>query len=285
MLENIVAQIFRSQGFSVRLEKNGIRAEKEGKSVFVGIISEGELDAFLGEVQKEPWFKVAIPTYEFTSKEQKAALQMKVSLWSLDEVEDRIKGGLFEVLDLPKDLEKEEKGVTEGIVEPVMTNDDIREIGKRTVRGFNYMLQLVPHFVYDFKCVLKVPGETDRVVEGCVAINALTSQWETWGPDFETVEEVSTTHERLEPKIDEEIAFERAKIAARELGTEEIERIYEAEHATIVEKRVESPEEKDILLNGRGLMYLPVWCVEGTLGAIIVNANTGKIIREDYYEI
>jgi hypothetical protein len=27
-----------------------------------------------------------------------------------------------------------------------------------------------------------------------------------------------------------------------------------------------------------------VWCVEGTLGAIIVNANTGKIVREDYYE-
>ncbi len=200
----------------------------------------------------------------------------------MDEVEDRIKGELFELLNLPEHLEHEE--VTEAIVKPVLARDDIREIGKKTVTGFNYMLQLVPHFVYDFKCALNVPGGEDRVVEGCVAINALTSQWETWEPDFETVEEVSATHERLEPKIDEESAFKSAKAAAQELGTEEIESIREADHATIVEKKVESPEEEDIVLNRRGLVYLPVWCVEGTLGVIIVNANTGKIIREDYYE-
>ncbi|MFQ5909108.1 MAG: hypothetical protein ACE5IJ_00095 [Thermoplasmata archaeon] len=282
MLENIVAQIFRSQGFSVKLEKSRIRAEKAGKSVFVGIISEGELDTFLKEVSKEPWFKVAIPTYEFTGEEQKDALERKVSLWSLDEVEDRIQGELFEVLDLPDDFEREE--VMEAIVKPVLTHDDIREIGKKTVGGFKYMLQLVPHFVYDFTAVLTVPGENDRIVDGCVAINALTSQWETWERGFETVEEVSISHERLEPKIDVESALERAREAARELGTEEIESVQEADHATIVEKRVESPEDEDVALKRRGLVYLPVWCVEGTLGAIIVNANTGKIIREDYYE-
>ncbi|MFQ6107288.1 MAG: hypothetical protein ACE5QF_06865 [Thermoplasmata archaeon] len=282
MLENIVAQIFRSQGFSVKLEKNRIHAEKAGKSVFVGIVSEGELDSFLEEVGDDSRFKVAIPTYGFTSNEQKTALDKKVSLWGLDEVEDRIKGELFEVLDLPEGLDDRE--VRETIVKPVLTSDDIREIGKKTVKGFNYMLQLVPHFVYDFRSVLRVPGEDDRVVEGCVAINALTSQWEIWDKDFETVEEVSATHERLEPKTDEKSALERAIVAARELGTEEIETIHEEDHATIVEKRVENPEEEDIALNSRGLVYLPVWCVEGTLGVIIVNANTGKIIREDYYE-
>jgi hypothetical protein len=283
MLENIVAQIFRSQGFSVKLERNRIQAEKGGKSVFVGIVSEGELDMFLKEVQKGPSFKVAIPTYEFTSTEQEAALEERVSLWGLDEVEDRIKGELFEVLDLPTELDQET--ISEAIVRPVLSKDDVREIGKKTVRGFNYMLQLVPHFVYDFKSVLKIPEEEDRVIEGCVAINALTSQWETWEPGFETVEEVSITHERLEPKIDEESASDNARTAARELGTEEIESVEEADHAIVVEKRVESPEEEDIILKRRGLVYLPVWCIEGTLGAIIVNANSGKIIREDYYEV
>ncbi len=283
MLENIVAQIFRSQGFSVELQKNRIRAEKAGKSVFVAIISEGELDTFLREVSKEPWFKVAIPTYEFSSEEQKAALDCKVSLWGLDEVEDRIKGELFEVLNLPENLEEDEKA-KEVIVRPVLTKDEIREIGKKTVRGFNYMLQLVPHFVYEFESVLHVPGEDDRVVDGCIAVNALTSQWETWEMDFETVEAIDTTHETLEPKIGEESASEIARGAARELGTREIESVHEADHATIVEKRVESPEEEDISTRHTGLVYLPVWCVEGTLGAIIVNANTGKIVREDYYE-
>lgn len=283
MLENIVAQIFRSQGFSVELEKNRIRAQKAGKSVFVAIISEGELDTFLKEVSKEPWYKVAIPTYEFSGKEQEAALDRKVSLWGLDEVEDRIKGELFEVLDLPLDLEEPERA-KEVIVRPVLTKDNIREIGKKTVRGFNFMLQLVPHFIYEFESVLHVHGEEDRVVDGCIAVNALTSQWETWEMDFETVEAIDTTHETLEPKIDEESASEIAREAARELGTKEIESVHEADHATVVEKRVESPAEGDVSTKHRGLVYLPVWCVEGTLGAIIVNSNTGKIVREDYYE-
>lgn len=283
MLENIVAQIFRSQGFSVRLEKNRIRAEKAGRSVSVAIVSEGELDTFLKEASQEPWFKVAIPTYDFSSKEQKAALDRKVLLWGLDEVEDRIKGELFEVLNLPQDLEDEGE-VKEVIVRPVLTRDDIREIGKKTVRGFNYMLQLVPHFVYEFESVLHVPGEEDRVVDGCIAVNALTSQWETWGMDFETVETIDITHEVLEPKIGEESASEIARGAARKLGTKEIESVHEADHATVVEKRVETPKEEDVSTRNAGLIYLPVWCVEGTLGAIIVNANTGKIVREDYYE-
>ena len=283
MLENIVAQIFRSQGFSVELEKNRIRAQKAGKMVFVATISEGELDTFLREVSKEPGFKVAIPTYEFSGKEQKAALDRKVLLWGLDEVEDRIKGELFEVLDLPQDLEETEKA-KEVIVRPVLTKDNIREIGKRTVRGFNFMLQLVPHFIYEFESVLHIHGEEDRVVDGCIAVNALTSQWETWEMDFETVEAIDTTHETLEPKIDEESASDIAREAARQLGTKEIESVHEADHATIVEKRVKSPEEGDVSTKHVGLVYLPVWCVEGTLGAIIVNSNTGKIVREDYYE-
>jgi hypothetical protein len=283
MLENIVAQIFRSQGFSVQLEKNRIRAEKSGRSVFVGIITEGELDTFLKEVSKEAWFKVAIPTYDFSGKEQEAALERKVSLWGLDEVEDRIKGELFEVLDLPEDLEEKEKP-KEVIVRPRLNKDDIREIGKKTVRGFNYMMQLVPHFAYRFESVLHVPGEEDRVVNGCIAVNALTSQWETWDTDFETIEAIDTTHETLEPKINEEGASEIARKAARELGTKEVESVQEGEHATVVERRVESPQEEGISIEHIGLVYLPVWCVEGTLGAIIVNGNTAKIVREDYYE-
>ena len=278
-----MAQIFRSQGFSVELTENRIRAEKSGKSVFVGIITEGELESFLQEVGKEAWFKVAIPTYEFSSKEQKAALDRKVSLWGLDEVEDRIKGELFEVLDLPDELEEPRK-TEEVIVKPLLSKDDIREIGKKTVRGFNYMLQLVPHFAFRFESVLQTPDEDDKRASGCIAVNALTSQWETWTADFETVGTIGTTHETLEPKIDEKTAQKIARKAARELGTTEIESVKVAEHATVVERRIESPDEEGVSVESVGLVYLPVWCVEGTLGAVIINANTAKIVREDYYE-
>ena len=111
------------------------------------------------------------------------------------------------------------------------------------------MLQLVPYFIYDFRSVLKIPDEEDEVVGGCIAVNALTSTWETWEPDFETVEEVSLTHERLEPKVDENGALEKAKEAARELSTKEIESVSEADHATIVERRVESPADEDVSIS------------------------------------
>ena len=37
-------------------------------------------------------------------------------------------------------------------------------------------------------------------------------------------------------------------------------------------------------LEKRGLVMVPVWCVEGSHGVMILDATTGKIISEDYYQ-
>ena len=50
-----------------------------------------------------------------------------------------------------------------------------------------------------------------------------------------------------------------------------------------MERKVLSPRSEDIVLRGVGLYYLPIWCVEGVHGVMIINAGTGKIISEDYY--
>ena len=44
-----------------------------------------------------------------------------------------------------------------------------------------------------------------------------------------------------------------------------------------------SPKEDAIEINRRGLIYLPVWCVEGSNGVMIINATTGKVVKEDTY--
>jgi hypothetical protein len=33
------------------------------------------------------------------------------------------------------------------------------------------------------------------------------------------------------------------------------------------------------------VFYIPIWCVEGIHGIMIVNAGTGKIVSEDYYRL
>jgi hypothetical protein len=32
-----------------------------------------------------------------------------------------------------------------------------------------------------------------------------------------------------------------------------------------------------------GIYYVPIWCVEGTKGVMILNASTGKVLSEDYF--
>ncbi|MFQ5884838.1 MAG: hypothetical protein ACE5IO_07035, partial [Thermoplasmata archaeon] len=88
---------------------------------------------------------------------------------------------------------------------------------------------------------------------------------------------------KLEPKIDEKEAFQIAQNKAMELGTMEKERVRETGSARVVEKKRIKPKKEDVQIGGEGLVYLPIWCVEGTKGVIIINACTGKILRENLY--
>jgi hypothetical protein len=74
---------------------------------------------------------------------------------------------------------------------------------------------------------------------------------------------------------------------------EEVVRMYSYEReiirdsgqVTVVEKKKVSPRTEDVNLEGQGIFYIPIWCVEGIHGVMIVNAGTGKIISEDYYRL
>jgi hypothetical protein len=51
----------------------------------------------------------------------------------------------------------------------------------------------------------------------------------------------------------------------------------------MTEKKLVSPKSDSIELEDMGIFYLPIWCIEGVKGVMILNASTGKIISEDYY--
>ncbi|MEE9152305.1 MAG: hypothetical protein V3U20_10820 [Thermoplasmata archaeon] len=187
----------------------------------------------------------------------------------------------------PINVRIEPKGaeeVKEVIMKPNITMSEVSEISKKIVQGFRFDLELIPYYVFDYSCELVVGGKaTPQITQGTLAVNGLTNNAESWDFDFETVMDVETTHTKLEPKFDEEKAFETAKESAITLNTKEIQTVDDRGAVTIYEKKKVKPKEGAINIRRRGLIYLPVWCIEGSNGVMIINATTGKVIKEDTY--
>lgn len=170
------------------------------------------------------------------------------------------------------------------IVKPRITMSEVSEISKKIVQGFRFDLELIPYYVFDYSCELVVEGQSQpQISSGTLAVNGLTNCPESWNFDFETVVDMETTHTKLEPKIDEQKAFQTAKERAIALNTREIQTVDDRGAVTIYEKKKVRPKEGAIDIIKRGLIYLPVWCVEGSNGVMIIDATTGKVIKEDLF--
>jgi hypothetical protein len=173
----------------------------------------------------------------------------------------------------------------EQIVRPKITLDDVTELAKYTIRGFRYELELVPYYIYEFSCEVVVDGkDAGKQRLGLIGVNALSGDFELWKTRFELVPDMQWAHTKLEPKIDAERAEGLAHDGVISLNTSEVESVVDKGTALIIEKKKIRPREGAITLRRMGLVYLPVWCVEGSSGIMIVNAVTGKIIKEDFYK-
>lgn len=166
------------------------------------------------------------------------------------------------------------KSESERIVKPNFFLEDVKYLARHEVQGHRFELELVPHYLFHY--VLNFEGGHQKA--GIAAVNALTSHVEVWRWGFELVDDIDLPYSKQEPKID----FDRAKVLAEELVSKEyrskVETVRDFGHSEIIERQ---KKQKDpIVLEPKGLVYLPVWCVEGKGGAMIVNASSGKIISE-----
>jgi hypothetical protein len=163
---------------------------------------------------------------------------------------------------------------TERIVKPNFGLDDVKHLARHEIKGYKYELELVPHYLFHF--LLNMPDGKQRA--GMAAVNALTSHVETWRWGFELVDSIELTHSKREPKIDYEKALQLAQdMIGRELKSH-TETVKDFGHSEIIERKKTGKDA--IVVEPKGLVYLPVWCVEGTSGAMIVNSSSGKIISE-----
>jgi len=162
----------------------------------------------------------------------------------------------------------------ERIVKPNFSLEDVRHLARHGIQGYRYELELVPHYLFHY--VLTIDKDKQRA--GIVAVNALTSQLETWRWGFELVESIEVQHVVREPKVDQDKASELAQEAITKEYRSFTETVKDYGHSEIIERK--KPEKDAMVIEQKGLVYLPVWCVEGKLGAMIVNSSSGKIISE-----
>ncbi len=174
---------------------------------------------------------------------------------------------------VPVIIESADEGA-EKIVKPNFGLEEVKYLSRHEIQGNKFDLELVPHFLFHY--VLNLGGGKQKA--GIAAVNALTSHVETWRWGFELVDSIDLPHSKREPKID----FENARQIAQDMVAKEYkshtETVKDFGHSEIIERKKSDGEP--IMIEPKGLVYLPVWCVEGPGGAMIVNSSSGKIISE-----
>jgi hypothetical protein len=307
-LAKLVAEILQARDFEVTEREDHMEARKGDREIvflLMASIDRAAVDAFLARFRGRPGKKV-IATLETVPQAFLDTLDRSVTVWDRSALEheigrtriERVVGdrdhGLVDELvaeDYPKLVSPElledvkDASVGERIVRPVVGTEDIRELSRKTVSGFRYRLELVPHYVYGYICPLYMGEEKVGVERGTLSVNGLTHKVESWNDRTEVVYALEVSHRTLEPAIVTEDARRLAKRELVRVNSYDKESIREENHVTITEKRKVTPREDEIQLEDRGVFYIPIWCVEGVHGIIIVNASSGKIVSEDYYRL
>lgn len=163
---------------------------------------------------------------------------------------------------------------SEQIVKPTVTLEEVKYLARHEIQGYRFDLELIPHFLFHY--VLNIDDNRQRA--GIVAVNALTEHVETWRWGFELVDSIDTPSSKREPKVDEERAVEMARAVVAKEYRSYVETVRDYGHSEIIERS--KPREDAMVIEPKGLVYLPVWSVEGKGGAMLVNSSSGKIISE-----
>ncbi|MCK5291073.1 MAG: hypothetical protein KAR39_03530 [Thermoplasmata archaeon] len=284
MIRQLIAKLLRSTGCSVSLEGDVLTASRGDARLTFGFPSENSLQDVLDQIAGKGGQGVLVPMLDepieapgiiILDREDLENDVMQVLLGK-KKTRETVLGDL--VTDCLGEMDK----VPEAMVRPTLEKEDVVEIGNKMVDGFNYILDLVPYFVFEYTSLVEYDGEVQES-KGTIGVNALTESPEIWEHDMERMDGIEYFDRKREPKTDEVEAFQIAQRKVIELGTVVKESVKEREDATIQQKKSVKPKKEDVQLEGLGLVYLPIWCVEGSKGSIIINASTGKILKEDLY--
>ena len=305
-LKGIIDSILTKYGYSPLVRDGMIEAELNGRRINVAFLeSDSSSEEIVGKLSMREGTLILASLVDIDENLRKEAEGRGITVWDRHSIEDEIgaavvthleavKGGLFESLavrsgkavhaDSPLPLMVEDGDTTEKILKPSISLEQVKEISAKTTGGYKFELELVPYYFYEYFCIMKISGiESPDKRTGNIGVNALTGHAQPWKPLPEVVTDIGEPHVRLEPKVSQADADESAMKKVVTMHTEEVERVTEKGHARIYDKIVVKPESGDVTLTPRGLLYVPMWCVEGLHGVMVLNAVTAKVVSEEYY--
>ena len=302
-LKDYLTQILQSRDFRVEERDGYLYGNREDVSVVIlatGDMIEDDVRDFVRNTTSFSGRKIVASLGKADESIQTFLQRSGVHYWGREEIEHEIgsmqlssvteRRGASLIDDVVSDetpqkpVEPHEQSVpviiesaderAERIVKPNFGLEDVKYLARHEIQGHKFDLELVPHYLFHY--VLNLGDGKQKA--GIAAVNALTSHVETWRWGFELVDSIDVPHSKREPKID----YEKAKQLARDMVTKEYkshtETVKDFGHSEIIERK--RPAGEPMSIEPKGLVYLPVWCVEGPGGAMIVNSSSGKIISE-----
>jgi hypothetical protein len=166
------------------------------------------------------------------------------------------------------------------MLRPKVTKDRAQLISKKSLSNVVLQLQMLPYYIYEYSCqISQNNGETVTEIRGKLALNTITGDVYKWSDDYETVDQIAEEHSKLTSKLTDEDGLKRIKEAIIEMNTKVIETMEETESVTIIEKKKVKPKEDAISIKRTKLVFLPIWCAEGSNGQMIIDATTGDVLK------
>ena len=158
---------------------------------------------------------------------------------------------------------------TDRYVEARLSADEAQGKAPRLEGAPRCDLQYMPFHLFDYQVELE--DEVGDVVvkdNGTLGVNALTGQAQEWNLAHAYEDGVPDTDDAsvLRPTIDAMAAYEQANRAIKDLHTRVVERVEERGTVTVFVKRHVKPRDGALDIVPRGLVYMPVWCIEGAGG-------------------
>jgi hypothetical protein len=170
----------------------------------------------------------------------------------------------------------------EGMLQPGIDQERARGLVSERLEGaFRFDLRLVPHYCYAYACPMQRGAGRHELSRGMVLVDAIGGGASAWEPA--PLVRWDGTTSRMEPSLDEPAARERARDMIISANTRIVNLKHDRGAVTVYEKVTLKPSAEALRLEHRGLVLWPVWGIEGGNGAVVLDAVSGRVLREELF--
>ena len=171
----------------------------------------------------------------------------------------------------------------EAMVQPQISLERARELVKdRLQNAFRLDMQLLPHHVFSYSLEIDGPGGSKLGRTGGVLVNAVSGEASEWHPGM-ALEKPDAARIRIEPSLERPAACEKALELVMSRNTRVVNFKREKRSVTVYEKRTIRPKDDAVVFEYKGILYIPVWCIEAPEGAAVLDAVTGRVVKEEMF--